>query len=104
MNRDVRLFMLALDLAVPPLSLLALIEIALLSVSMFAWWCGDPAPSFYVVLTTNILFALAVVFCWIYFGRDVMPARKLLTVPTACRKKALVVSTHGFWQRSTAMD
>jgi cellulose synthase/poly-beta-1,6-N-acetylglucosamine synthase-like glycosyltransferase len=89
MNRDVRLFMLALDLAVPPLSLLALIEIALLSVSMLVWWCGDPALSFYVALTTNILFAIAVVICWIYFGRDVMPARKLLTVLPLVGRKLL---------------
>jgi cellulose synthase/poly-beta-1,6-N-acetylglucosamine synthase-like glycosyltransferase len=87
MNRDIRLFILALDLAVPPLSLLALIEIALLSVSMFTWWSGAPGTSFYVVLTTNILFALAVVLSWIYFGRDVMPARRLLTAPLFVGRK-----------------
>ena len=86
-NRDISLVMLALDLTVPPLFLLALIEVGLLSASMVAFWLGDAGLSFYIVSTTSVLFALAIVFCWIKFGRDVMPAKTLLTAPLLLGKK-----------------
>jgi cellulose synthase/poly-beta-1,6-N-acetylglucosamine synthase-like glycosyltransferase len=87
MNRDIRLVVLALDLTVPPLFLLALIEFGLLSVSMIALWFGDLGWSFYIVLTTNVLFALGIASCWISFGRDLMPAKTFLTAPLLVGRK-----------------
>jgi membrane protein implicated in regulation of membrane protease activity len=81
------LMMLALDLAVPPLFLLALIEGSLLGASMIAFWQGEMGWSFYVVTTTSVSFALAIVLSWIKFGRDVLSARKLLSTPLLIGKK-----------------
>jgi len=92
-HRDIRLFMLALDLTVPPLFLLALIETGLLLISLIARWFGDPGQSFYIVSTTIVLLVLAIVVCWINFGRDIMPAKTLLTVPLLAGKRLL------FYQR-----
>jgi cellulose synthase/poly-beta-1,6-N-acetylglucosamine synthase-like glycosyltransferase len=86
-NLNFGLMMLALDLAVPPLFLLALIEGSLLGASMIAFWQGEMGWSFYVVTTTSVSFALAIVLSWIKFGRDVLSARKLLSTPLLIGKK-----------------
>ena len=86
-KRDIRLVTLALDLTVPPLFLLVLLEAGLLSASIIALWLGDAGLSFYIALATNGLCALAIAFCWINFGRDVMRSKTLLTAPLLLGKK-----------------
>ena len=89
-NRDVHLLMLALDLTVPPLFFLALIEAGLLAVSIIALWFGAATLSFYVILATNVLFAVAILICWTKFGRDIMPAKTFLTIPLLVGKRLLL--------------
>lgn len=86
-NLNAGLLILAVDLTVPPLFLLALIEGSLLWASMIAFWLGGAGWSLCIVLTTSVSFALAIMFCWIKFGRDVVPAKKLLAAPLLFGKK-----------------
>jgi cellulose synthase/poly-beta-1,6-N-acetylglucosamine synthase-like glycosyltransferase len=86
-NLNIGMTMLALDLTVPPLFLLALIESSLLWASMIAFWLGEARWSLYIVSTTSVSFAFAIVFCWIKFGRDVVPGKKLLAAPLLFGKK-----------------
>lgn len=88
-NRDVHLLMLALDLTVPPLVFLALIEAGLLAVSIIALWFGAAPLSFYLVLAANVAFAVAILICWAKFGRDIMPAKTFLTIPVLAAKRLL---------------
>jgi cellulose synthase/poly-beta-1,6-N-acetylglucosamine synthase-like glycosyltransferase len=81
LNRDIGLLVLTLDLAVPPIVLLGLIEVTLLLFSSIAVGLGLSAASFYVVLPSIAAIAMAVFGCWRIFGRDVLPVRKLLTLP-----------------------
>jgi cellulose synthase/poly-beta-1,6-N-acetylglucosamine synthase-like glycosyltransferase len=97
---NIRLFMLALDLTVPPLFLLALIQTGLLLVCFITAWFGGPGKSFYLVLTTNILLVLAIVVCWINFGRDIMPAQRLLLVPLLAWKRLLFYHRIVFGRRT----
>lgn len=87
LNRDVGLLMLALDLSVPPLVFLALIEVGLLAVSIIALWFGVATASFYMALTANFLFSVAILICWANFGRDIMPAKTFLTIPMLAAKR-----------------
>lgn len=88
-NRDVHLLMLALDLTVPPLVFLGLIETALLAVSIIGLWFGASPLSFYMILAINVLFGLTILICWAKFGRDIMPAKTFLTIPVLAAKRLL---------------
>jgi cellulose synthase/poly-beta-1,6-N-acetylglucosamine synthase-like glycosyltransferase len=99
-NRDVHLLMLALDLTVPPLIFLALIEAGLLAVSIMALWFGAATLSFYMALTINVLFAVAVLVCWAEFGRDIMPAKTFLMIPLLIGKRLLLYREILFGRRA----
>lgn len=74
-RRDAALLALALDLAVPPLVLLALVVVAtggLAGIVLFAGIATAPAAISGATLTALML---AIVFAWLGFGRDVLPAK-----------------------------
>src|SRR5438045_1003250 len=75
------LFGLALDLSVPPLSMLFLVW-ALALVGMLAWWAegGSPLPAA-VLAGGGAAAALAGFAAWARFGRDLLPAASLPAVP-----------------------
>ena len=76
-----RQLILWLDLAVPPLSLLAVLVCAMLGL---AGLCAILGLSFApLIISVATIFGLlaAAVLCWMKFCRDVLPARALLSIP-----------------------
>jgi len=87
-RRDMSLLMMALDLAVPPLSVLALNLLLLLVLSVagiefsgFAVWVFIP------VWLLNLLFAAAVLSAWYRFGRRILSWQALVGVPVYIMRK-----------------
>jgi cellulose synthase/poly-beta-1,6-N-acetylglucosamine synthase-like glycosyltransferase len=79
---DTRLFALALDLTVPPLSLLILILTAMLIGSGLAILFGASSLALAINLTCLALLAAATILAWFKFGRDVLPLKSLALIPS----------------------
>jgi cellulose synthase/poly-beta-1,6-N-acetylglucosamine synthase-like glycosyltransferase len=86
-NRNLSALCLTLDLIVPPLFLLGIIEFVLLSISGLAILAGVSPVSFYIVASGLFVFAFSIILCWARFGRDVFPAKEIVTVPAVLIKK-----------------
>ena len=80
-RRDARLLALALDLAVPPLALLALLQCAVLALCALAALLGLGWGPLWAALACLGLFTMAVGMAWWGWGRAVVSARDLLFVP-----------------------
>jgi cellulose synthase/poly-beta-1,6-N-acetylglucosamine synthase-like glycosyltransferase len=80
-RRDVRLLGMALDLAVPPLALLAgLLGLDWL-LSLAGWWLGGHGAALALASTLLGVFCGAVLVAWATRGRDLMRLAELLAVP-----------------------
>jgi cellulose synthase/poly-beta-1,6-N-acetylglucosamine synthase-like glycosyltransferase len=80
-RRDLQLFGLAIDLVVPPLAFLALV----LAATVFAGLVLGPLTDVYWPLVVGAagasLFAAAIGFAWLGWGRNSIPPRALLAMP-----------------------
>lgn len=87
MRRDVNVVVLALDLLVPPLSLLALLIVATMALTSSVALLGGPwLPS--LIAGGNLVgFILSILLAWSKFGRQVFPAREVLSVGSFALKK-----------------
>jgi cellulose synthase/poly-beta-1,6-N-acetylglucosamine synthase-like glycosyltransferase len=73
---------LALELSVPPLSLLFLLWAAVLAAAALAWQLGGASPLPAAVLAGSGLAVLLAIFAaWAKFGRERLPLRALLAAP-----------------------
>jgi cellulose synthase/poly-beta-1,6-N-acetylglucosamine synthase-like glycosyltransferase len=89
-RRDIKLFATALDLSVPPLSLLISVLTAAAVGTAIAAITGPSAMPFFLIATCLALVAAAVLLAWIKYGRDVLPLRDLvLIVPYLAKKLSL---------------
>ena len=77
-NKD--LLALALDLAVPPLSLLALLIVGMVVLASLAAVLGLSSAALMVSTASLVAFALAVLVAWLSHGRDVLPLRALWSI------------------------
>jgi len=78
---DLNLLMLCLDLAVPPLSMLAFLVIGMFVVtSLFAIF-GIAQLALTVSAATLLAFILAAGLAWFRWGRDVVPFGAILSIP-----------------------
>ncbi|MET4389873.1 cellulose synthase/poly-beta-1,6-N-acetylglucosamine synthase-like glycosyltransferase [Bradyrhizobium sp. F1.4.3] len=88
-RRDPKLLAITLDLTVPPLSLLGLLVLSTFGLSLsLAILNHSFAPL--VITTANLLtLAIATILAWLKCGRDVVPIRALLLIPsyTFCKLK-----------------
>jgi cellulose synthase/poly-beta-1,6-N-acetylglucosamine synthase-like glycosyltransferase len=75
------LLALALDLAVPPLSLLGLLVIGMFAVSASAALFDISYIPLLISTGTLIGFTAPVILAWLVYGRDVLPFRALLSIP-----------------------
>ncbi len=75
---DLRLLVLVLDLAVPPLALLALLTMGAVVVTALGAAIGASATGFFVAAGAAIALAGAILLAWWTHGRDILPARDLL--------------------------
>jgi len=84
------LLALALDVAVPPLSLLGMLVVAVFIVSALATLIGFPATAISVSTASLIAFITGVLLSWFKFGRDVLPPSAILLIaPYIIRKLPL---------------
>lgn len=75
------LLSLALDLCVPPLSLLVMLWVAVMGVSLLLGWVGAGwQPALWLAIEGVLLLA-AIFGSWFGFGRNIIPLRTLLSVP-----------------------
>jgi cellulose synthase/poly-beta-1,6-N-acetylglucosamine synthase-like glycosyltransferase len=79
---DRNLFGLALDLAIPPLSLLGLMVIAMSMIASAATLLGVSSASMWVSLSSLAGFAGSVFLSWLKYGRDVLPPAAVLSIPS----------------------
>ncbi|MFM9845650.1 MAG: glycosyltransferase family 2 protein [Hyphomicrobiaceae bacterium] len=78
---------LAIDMAVPPLSLLVLVTAFCLALGTAAWLLGASSSVLAIPAFTAMLLVLGVVGSWLAVGRDVLPFRNLLRLPLHVVKK-----------------
>jgi cellulose synthase/poly-beta-1,6-N-acetylglucosamine synthase-like glycosyltransferase len=72
---------LAIDMAVPPLSLLVLVTAFCLGLGTAAWLLGAWAAVLAMPALTALLLVLGVAAAWIAVGREVLPFRELARLP-----------------------
>jgi cellulose synthase/poly-beta-1,6-N-acetylglucosamine synthase-like glycosyltransferase len=80
-KRNLGLAALAIDMAVPPLSLLVLVTALCEIVGGIAFVLGAPAAALVISSLSALLIVLGTVLAWTAVGRDVLPLRELLGLP-----------------------
>lgn len=75
------LFVLALDLLVPPLSLLVMLWLLALVIAGGALWLGFSALPLIILGITGSLIAIAILAAWAKYCRHDLPAQTLLSIP-----------------------
>jgi cellulose synthase/poly-beta-1,6-N-acetylglucosamine synthase-like glycosyltransferase len=89
-RRDRNLMAIALDLSVPPLSLLALLVFGSFGLCLLYALSSGSFAALYVSSASVLAFGTASVLAWIWCGRDVVPPASLLLIPSyAVRKLGL---------------
>jgi cellulose synthase/poly-beta-1,6-N-acetylglucosamine synthase-like glycosyltransferase len=80
-ERNLPLFVMALDLAIPPLTLLALLVAGVFVASVSFAALGLGTLSLLLAIASLGAFLLAIGLSWFRFGRAVLPARTLVRIP-----------------------
>ena len=80
-QRRLDLFVLALDLAVPPLTLLIMIWIAIMAITLLSAALGSSWTPVIFVAVQGLLLLIAIVAAWARYGRTDLPLQTLLSVP-----------------------
>lgn len=86
-RNNLELLALAIDLMVPPLSLLGLMTVAILALAGGLTLCGASSLGFLIASINFGVLAITLVMAWVGFGRKILPARKLLSLGTIVFKK-----------------
>jgi cellulose synthase/poly-beta-1,6-N-acetylglucosamine synthase-like glycosyltransferase len=86
-RRNVGLLTMALDLAVPPLSLLGMLVIGMLLVSSLLTWFGMSSLAMIICAVILVEFLLGVLMSWLKYGRDIAPASGILSMITYAIRK-----------------
>ena len=80
-DRNLGLAALAIDMAVPPLSLLVLVTALCEILGGIAFVLGAPPATFVIPSLSTLLLVLGTALSWTAVGRDVLPLRELLRLP-----------------------
>jgi cellulose synthase/poly-beta-1,6-N-acetylglucosamine synthase-like glycosyltransferase len=86
-RRNWDLFAIALDLAVPPLSLLGILVLGIFGCSFLYAIVGYSSAAFAISTVSVIILAMATLLAWLNCGRDILPFTSLLLIPS-----------HAFWK------
>jgi len=101
---DLNLLALALDAAVPPLSLLAMLVMVMLAVAATATLLGISSAAIFVSSASCVGLISGVFLAWLKYGRDILPRGSILLIFLyACRKIPLyskILSRNSEWTRS----
>lgn len=80
-RRKPKLIAAAIDLTVPPLSLLVMAGVAaFVACAVAGWWFGVFGPAAFV-LAALLAMAVGLVLVWARFGRSYLPGRAMLSIP-----------------------
>jgi len=105
-RRNVDLFVLALDAAVPPLSLLSMMVLLFLLLGAGAWRLGLGSTAFVISLTAFLGLIVATIGCWLKVGRDLLTPSSAFTIAGAFLRKIpfywriLIRSDRSGWVRT----
>lgn len=80
MQANLHLLVLALDVMVPPLSLLGLLVVGMSVVAGLATLLGLSPAALFVSLVSLVAFGAGVSLCWLRYGRDILSSRAILLV------------------------
>jgi cellulose synthase/poly-beta-1,6-N-acetylglucosamine synthase-like glycosyltransferase len=101
---DLNLLALALDAAVPPLSLLAMLVMVMLAVAATATLLGISSAAIFVSSASCVGLISGVFLAWLKYGRDILPRGSILLIFLyACRKIPLyskILSRNSEWTRT----
>jgi cellulose synthase/poly-beta-1,6-N-acetylglucosamine synthase-like glycosyltransferase len=86
-RRNVDLLVLALDAAVPPLSLLAMMVLSFLLLGAGAWRLGMGSAAFVISLTSFLGLIVAMTGCWLKVGRNLLTPNSAFTIAGAFLRK-----------------
>jgi cellulose synthase/poly-beta-1,6-N-acetylglucosamine synthase-like glycosyltransferase len=75
-----RLLALALDAAIPPLTLLGMMVLLMVAISVFAAVLGLSSSAVFLSSANLSLYLVAILLCWLKFARDILPLRSILSV------------------------
>ena len=101
-QRRFDLFAIALDLCIPPLSLLVMLWVVVMGGALFAKAFGASwIPTIFLAIEGLLVF-ISIVGAWVKFGRDDFPVRTLLAVPKYIIWKiplyfAFILDRQGIW-------
>jgi cellulose synthase/poly-beta-1,6-N-acetylglucosamine synthase-like glycosyltransferase len=88
-DRNAALAALAIDMAVPPLSLLVLITLLCLTLGGMAVALGATSATLAIPLFSALILGLGTALAWLAVGRDVLSVRRLLLLPLHPIRKLL---------------
>ena len=86
-DRNLGLAALAIDMAVPPLSLLMLVTALCVAVGGMAWMLGASPAALVIPVLSLLLVVLGTMLAWKAVGHDVLPLRDLLRLPLHAIRK-----------------
>jgi cellulose synthase/poly-beta-1,6-N-acetylglucosamine synthase-like glycosyltransferase len=86
-RRDWNLLAIALDLAVPPLSLLAMLVLGIFGFSLLHAISGHSFAAFAISTVSLLALTMATLLAWLKCGRDVVPPGALLQIPPYAFRK-----------------
>jgi cellulose synthase/poly-beta-1,6-N-acetylglucosamine synthase-like glycosyltransferase len=86
-RRNWSLLAITLDLAVPPLSLLAILVLGIFGLSLLYAIAGFSAAPLAISTISLVTFALTTLLAWLKCGRDVVPPSALLQIPSYAFRK-----------------
>lgn len=107
---DPRLLAITLDLTVPPLSLLGLLVLGTFGLSLLAGAFDHSFTPSALASANLLLFATAVLLAWLKCGRDVVPPKALMLIPSYLLGKLKLYSqlalgrTDSDWTRTERTD
>jgi len=105
-RRNVSLLVLALDAAVPPLSLFSIMVLLFLMLGAGAWRLGMGSTAFVVSLTAFLGLIVTTTACWLKVGRHLLPPSSAFTIVGAILRKIpfywriLIRSDRSGWVRT----
>jgi phenylalanine-4-hydroxylase len=88
-DRNLGLAALAIDMAVPPLSLLVLVTALCEILGSIAFMLGAPPAALAIPSLSTLILVLGTALAWTAVGRDVLPLRELLRLPLHAVQKLL---------------
>lgn len=89
-RRDWRGLCFALDLAIPPLTLLVYLLIVGLGITAGAVFVGASSIAFIILFGFASAFGLSIIFAWWRYGRKLLPAKSLRAIPAYVLPKILL--------------